>query len=241
MRTMTRCPDCLDGIRYTRCPDCNGKGEIEYASNCARCNGAGEIAHDGCPTCDSTGSVRFGRMRIVEAAKRQGGYTFPKPAATVQGLPPQDVGYGSRLAILERARWLWQIGHGSTDCALAAWASCRDEFIGRPLVVVAGARVVIPDAPARDPQHAAVVMRHGLGLILTGVSWGYGGTGPNGLAAILDDLAGAAGREIDHSHGGQDASYAVEDMHYDALLGLVARIPQTAIAWTFTFDEPAPF
>ncbi len=39
-----------------------------------------------------------------------------------------------------------------------------------------------------DPVLVTAVRIPGLSLLLSGATWGYAGTGPNGLAAILQDL-----------------------------------------------------
>lgn len=86
---------------------------------------------------------------------------------------------------------LEQIHHGTTAYALAAWHQWRDMFRGQVHSVRGDPGYLIPDRDGnRTIANPAVIVERldGLQLALTGCTWGYGGEGPHGTAAVLVDV-----------------------------------------------------
>lgn len=80
-----------------------------------------------------------------------------------------------------------QVHHGTTDYALAAFAQLYRKF-RRRCQVVGVLDYKVPDMEGnRTILEPAIVVGDSSGpqLVLTGCSWGYGGEGPSGTAAIL--------------------------------------------------------
>jgi hypothetical protein len=71
-----------------------------------------------------------------------------------------------------------------TPYALAAYAAFRARLLGSPLVV--GSQEVLDHLG--ELVLVTTVKGDGLTLLLDGLTWGYRGTGPTGLAAVLVDL-----------------------------------------------------
>lgn len=78
-----------------------------------------------------------------------------------------------------------QANGGFTLHALAAYGALRGRFLSAERVVVEAVEVT---DHLGDPVLVTAVRIPGLSLLLSGATWGYAGTGPNGLAAILVDL-----------------------------------------------------
>jgi hypothetical protein len=76
--------------------------------------------------------------------------------------------------------------------ALAAYGALRSRFRSADWVVVETLQVI---DHLGDPVLVTALRIPGLTLLLSGATWGYVGTGPNGLAAILADLGAFADRE----------------------------------------------
>jgi hypothetical protein len=84
-----------------------------------------------------------------------------------------------------------QIHHGTTYFALAAWSQLRSIFRERISRVYGTADYMVPDMDGKRTiaEPALMIVRDdGKTLALTGCSWGYGGEGCQGTAAILHDL-----------------------------------------------------
>ena len=81
---------------------------------------------------------------------------------------------------------LWCQTHGGvTLYELAAYAALRSRFHEASCVDVGSVEV----APhLGNPALTTAIRSPGLTLLLDGATWGYTGTGPRGLAAILQDL-----------------------------------------------------
>ena len=109
-----------------------------------------------------------------------------------------------------------QANGGFTLYALAAYGALRWRFRSAECVVVEAVEVT---DHLGDVVLVTAVRIPGLSLLLSGATWGYAGTGPNGLDAILQDL-GAFG---DH----------------EAAIGWVSRLPIDR-AWRLEIrGEPA--
>ena len=81
---------------------------------------------------------------------------------------------------------VWQQARGGfTLYALAAYGALRCRFRSAERVVVEAVEVT---DHLGDVVLVTAVRIPGLSLLLSGATWGYAGTGPNGLAAILQDL-----------------------------------------------------
>ena len=78
-----------------------------------------------------------------------------------------------------------QANGGFTLHALAAYGALRWRFRSAECVVVEAVEVT---DHLGDVVLVTAVRIPGLILLLSGATWGYAGTGPNGLAAILQDL-----------------------------------------------------
>jgi hypothetical protein len=85
-----------------------------------------------------------------------------------------------------------QANGGFTLYALAAYGALRCRFRSAEHVVVEAVEVL---DHLGDPVLVTAVRIPGLSLLLSGATWGYAGTGPNGLAAILQDLGAFADHE----------------------------------------------
>jgi hypothetical protein len=84
-----------------------------------------------------------------------------------------------------------QVHHGTTDFALAAWRQLRTIFHRRISRVYGTPDYMVPDLDGERTiaEPALMIVRDdGKTLALTGCSWGYGGEGCQGTAAILHDL-----------------------------------------------------
>lgn len=81
---------------------------------------------------------------------------------------------------------VWRQTHGGvTPYGLAAYAAFRDRLHASPRVVVGSQQVV---DHLGELVLVTAVRGAGLTLLLDGLTWGYRGTGPTGLAAVLVDL-----------------------------------------------------
>lgn len=126
-----------------------------------------------------------GRIAIEEAAKRCQKQVPTGTKVTKQVLVP-------RFGLVVE-----QINHGTTDYALAAyraWAGVHNgekRTLTRPVKALRGVtNYLVPDGDgnrAIEEQALIVEFADGTTLALTGCSWGYGGEGPHGSAAILHD------------------------------------------------------
>ena len=88
---------------------------------------------------------------------------------------------------------VWRQAHGGvTLYALAAYGGLRSRFRSAECVVVETLHVI---DHLGDPVLVTALRIPELTLLLSGATWGYVGTGPNGLAAILADLGAFADRE----------------------------------------------
>jgi hypothetical protein len=106
--------------------------------------------------------------RIRTAAASTAGETVVEPAVGIAG--------GGEV---------WRQTHGGvTPYALAAYAAFRARLLGSPLVV--GSQEVLDHLG--ELVLVTTVKGDGLTLLLDGLTWGYRGTGPTGLAAVLVDL-----------------------------------------------------
>jgi hypothetical protein len=85
-----------------------------------------------------------------------------------------------------------QANGGFTLYALAAYGALRCRFRSAERVLVEAVEVL---DHLSDPVLVTAVRIPGLSLLLSGATWGYAGTGPNGLAAILQDLGAFADHE----------------------------------------------
>lgn len=172
-RGWTWCPGCFEGRTLERCASCGGSGKVQGAE-CTRCGGAGEVDLSGpCPACGGKGQVTTAYLRLREAA-------------VLATDPPVR-----RAGGVEREVWR-QTHEGTTAYALAPYRALRDR-------IRSAARVVLEPVETRDdhgrPLMAVRIATGELVLILSGLSWGYRGTGPNGLATVLHDLGLASDQE----------------------------------------------
>lgn len=107
--------------------------------------------------------------------------------------------YEAWLRVQRRSGYELGAEDGSTEASLAHWWEIRQDF-GR-IVLVRGR----PDGKG-FAEAVEILNKRGDLARFTGLAWGYSGTGPNGLAAILCDSGAFL-------------------IHQDALR-FVARIPQ---------------
>lgn len=176
---MTWCPDCFEGKVYSTCPNCQGAGEYpyhpkrgdEYPAKCSDCGGSGELVSDSCDTCEGSQFITTALLKLMDARKYTGGEQ-------------------SFMEVDENT--YRQTNEGITMYALAAYFNLRGSFRDPSTVVEAG---MFPMRAEWDgvihhlPDiHGVKISSSSKTLILTGLSWGYGGEGPNGLATILHDL-----------------------------------------------------
>jgi len=177
---------------------------------------AGDTASSGRPCCPRCAG---------DEAVPPGSPCQRKPSATTAPWRIQDAqACLSGEAVLEPAAGdipvegeVWrQANGGFTLYALAAYGALRCRFRSAECVVVEAVEVT---DHLGDVVLVTAVRIPGLSLLLSGATWGYAGTGPNGLAAILEDL-GAFG---DH----------------EAAIGWVSRLPIDR-AWRLEIrGEPA--
>ena len=81
---------------------------------------------------------------------------------------------------------VWRQTHGGiTPYGLAAYATFRDRLRSSPRVLVGSQQVL---DHLGELVLVTAVWGDGLTLLLDGLTWGYRGTGPSGLAAVLVDL-----------------------------------------------------
>lgn len=86
----------------------------------------------------------------------------------------------------EGSHEIWRQVHGGvTATALAAYAAFRDRLQQASLLSV-GSRQVLDHLG--ELVLVTAVEADDLTLLLSGLTWGYRGTGPTGLAAVLTDL-----------------------------------------------------
>lgn len=166
---------------------------------CSRC--AGDEAASVCSRRQGNPSATTAPWRIQDAEACLAGEAVLEPAA---GDIP-----------VEGEVWR-QANGGFTLYALAAYGALRGRFLSADSVVVEAVEVT---DHLGDPVLVTAVRIPGLSLLLSGATWGYAGTGPNGLAAILQDL-GAFG-------------------DYETAIGWVSRLPIDR-AWHLEIQgEPA--
>lgn len=186
-----QCPRCTDGIEWSTCQTCNGKGEVEDNGEtlvgCVHCEGSGQVDCGPCWLCSGAATLRRGTCRAFEAWRRE---TAVWPRESFYDLTG-DVG-GPQTYTQRR--------HGSTDPALAMWWVLRRPFIEataadavevKPVKLKIEIRPRLHEPAQTVPTQAVAVSLnppYGPTLIMDGLSYGYGGTGPNGLAAVLDDI-----------------------------------------------------
>ncbi|MEA2566361.1 MAG: hypothetical protein QOD49_1538 [Actinomycetota bacterium] len=142
---------------------------------CPRC-----AADEGAPpgsTCHGARSAATAPWRIQDAQACLAGEAVLKPAAG--DIPVEGE--------------VWQQARGGfTLYALAAYGALRCRFRSAKCVVVEAVEVT---DHLGDRVLVTAVRIPGLSLLLSGATWGYAGTGPNGLAAILQDLGAFADHE----------------------------------------------
>lgn len=158
------CPNCFEGAVYIRCGTCGGSGQrgvlsiINPTITCPDCGGAGEVREPGpCHVCGGEGYVTYTLMRLAEADR------------WVRANRPEWSGDNrdhNRVTMYSMAEWFRRRGDAPTMAR--AWGG----------IVAAEAVVLLFSQPddGRPPW-----------ITFTGLSWGYGGEGPNGLAAVLAD------------------------------------------------------
>ncbi|HYR62129.1 MAG TPA: hypothetical protein VET24_05780 [Actinomycetota bacterium] len=169
-RGMTTCPECFAGARFANCEACGGSGNFSDEL-CARCGGAGQVELEGpCPACAGSGLVTTAYVRIADAAAYAAG------EVVAERRHGDDAGEGEVWA---------QTHEGVTVYGLAAYGFLRERLRTQPRVLVEATQV---PGHLGHPMPVTAVRVPGLSLLLSGVTWGYTGTGPNGLAAILHDL-----------------------------------------------------
>ena len=135
---------------------------------CPRC--AGDEAAPPCSACHGTRSGSAVPWRIQDAQACLSGEAVLEPA-------PGDIPVEGEV---------WQQARGGfTLYALAAYGALRWRFRSAECVVVEAVEVT---DHLGDVVLVTAVRIPGLILLLSGATWGYAGTGPNGLAAILQDL-----------------------------------------------------
>jgi len=183
------------------CPEKSLAGDTASSGRlcCPRC--AGDEAAPRASACHGTRSAAATPWRIQDAQACLSGEAVLEPAA---GDIP-----------VEGEVWR-QANGGFTLYALAAYGALRCRFRSAECVVAEAVEVT---DHLGDRVLVTAVRIPGLSLLLSGATWGYAGTGPNGLAAILQDL-GAFG---DH----------------EAAIGWVSRLPIDR-AWRLEIrGEPA--
>jgi hypothetical protein len=162
-KVLTDCPDCYgEGKVYEGCPDCLSEG-------CKRCNGIGDISST-CAVCNGSGKITEGFAKVREgyrAAMRH------DEDCTVR-----------RVSFLSRSN------PGITMYALADYYQQRDNLRGKVAYVECKPNSPISQNGIPFECHAVFMMNaNGQPLYsFWGYSWGFGGEGPTGLAAMLSDL-----------------------------------------------------
>lgn len=138
---------------------------------CIECKGHGEAGGTTCQACGGVGEMQCGACPVCHGS--------------------QEVtrAYAELYQAEERTRRYdpdWSGNSldypGITDYGLAHWYRKRKEFRG-PATLVQG---VIND---QGTSQIWIWDTNNFPVRIEGVSWGYGGTGPHGLAAILTDLS----------------------------------------------------
>jgi hypothetical protein len=110
------------------------------------------------------------------------------PAARwIQAAQASTAGERVVEAVSDRAgEEVWRQAHGAvTAYGVAAYANFRARLQASPSVVVGSEEVL---DHLGELVLVTVVRAPGLTLLCSGLTWGYRGTGPSGLAAILTDL-----------------------------------------------------
>lgn len=165
------CPLCYGGELWEKCDACGGIGEIPArqadsaaltTTRCTVCGGAGEVVTRKCDLC-SKGFVTAALMRLAEAEKH------------VRGQEPNWSGDNrdhDGITVYSMAEWFRRRGD-LLDVRAAAGFFEDDE-----------ARVILT---GRSRATVAAGRRDYGDVTFTGFAWGYGGEGPNGLAAVLAD------------------------------------------------------
>lgn len=160
------CLRCFEGVKFERCGACDGRGAAPEGDTstadgyCDKCGGAGEVAAGKCEQCGGAGHVTFALSRLQEADR------------WVRAHSPEWEGDNRDRP-------------GITLYSTAEW--CRRRLSEPPM------RRAYGYLYSGEPH----VELHGYGnvdgdhrvaeLLFTGFAWGYGGEGPNGLAAVLAD------------------------------------------------------
>jgi len=141
----------------------------------------------------SSGSQCCPRFASDEAAPRGSACHGTRSATTAPWRIQDAQACLSGEAVLEPAAGdipvegeVWQQARGGfTLYALAAYGALRWRFRSAERVVVEAVELV---DHLGDVVLVTAVRIPGLSLLLSGATWGYAGTGPRGLAAILQDL-----------------------------------------------------
>lgn len=194
------CPDCFEGTQYHTCKTCEGRGTDPLGA-CPDCEGVGEFKVHPCRTCKGSGFVSSAIAKLRDVVSRHPG---SENRIQVGRIRVRVGGVESATAIPT------QIHHGITDYALLAYLQKR-EALRDPEPAVTAVKVTVD--PAFEWENGILIQNSVDQLVLTGVSWGYGGEGPNGLATILHDL----GKFPDH----------------ESALKAIAAIPMHEVGWSF--------
>lgn len=167
------CPDnrCIDGKLCERCPVCQGDGEEPRGEGCGNCGGLGEVNAGTCGVCDGKQVVSFALRRLYEADRW-----------VSSNQPDWDGDNASHP--------------GVTLFSTAHWYRKRKEWGPRVASVTGGfLRTPDPDGFYATMEmgspftHAVQLLDENDVVLITfwGFAWGFGGEGPNGLAAVLAD------------------------------------------------------
>jgi len=158
-RKVNGCPDCFEGTVWEPCAACGGNGcdPAGTEKDCPKCEGAGEQPMTSCATCYGRGTVSFALMRLAEAD------------SWVRASAPEWDGDNHSH-------------DGVTMFSMAEWFRRRRGFEAQ--AVEAGD--LNGDYVVRLGGNEGFLKRPAV-IEFTGFSWGYGGEGPTGLAAMLAD------------------------------------------------------
>lgn len=152
------CPACEGGL--LSCDACQG-GDSE----CGRCGGAGEAKAGQCNLCGGTCEISLALSRLYEADRY------------VRRQSPDWSGDNrdhDGITAYSMAEWFRRRGGGLPPSEGEGPRPLLDPRAAAGFFEEGGEQRVIITASEGD-------------ITFTGLSWGYGGEGPNGLAAVLAD------------------------------------------------------